>query len=114
MRQHIAISWAILLDPLRNNSYDPALLIVANRERAVAERRFQQVRQLSNKFFELDGEIRDLPGSVQARHRIVASSLEYLERLGSEAQPSRWRAPSAQDMDLALEIGSAYLQVARI
>jgi tetratricopeptide (TPR) repeat protein/predicted Ser/Thr protein kinase len=89
-------------------------LITAERQQAVAERRFQQVRQLSNKFFELDSEIRNLPGATQARHRIVAASLEYLERLGSEAQLSRWGGPRAQDIDLALEIGNAYLQVARV
>jgi tetratricopeptide (TPR) repeat protein len=89
-------------------------LIVAERERAVAERRFQQVRQLSNKFFELDGRIRDLPGSTAARHDIVAASLQYLERLGAEARPPRWRGPNAQEMDLSLEIGAAYLEVARI
>jgi serine/threonine protein kinase len=89
-------------------------LIVADRERAVAERRFQQVRQLSNKFFELDAEIRELPGATEARHRLVASSLEYLERLGSEVRPSRWGGPSQLETDLALEIGEAYLEVARI
>jgi tRNA A-37 threonylcarbamoyl transferase component Bud32/tetratricopeptide (TPR) repeat protein len=89
-------------------------LVVAQRERAVAERRFQQVRQLSNKFFELDARIRDLPGSTEARHDIVAASLQYLERLGAEAQPPQWRAPNAQEMDLSLEIAAAYLEVARI
>jgi serine/threonine protein kinase/tetratricopeptide (TPR) repeat protein len=89
-------------------------LIVAERSRAVAERRFDQVRQLSNKLFELDAQIRDLPGTTEARHRIVASSLEYLEGLGSKVQPSRWRTPSQLELDLAFEIGTAYMQVARI
>ena len=89
-------------------------LILAERERAVAERRFQEVRQLSNKFFELDAQIRTLPGATRARHSIVSASLEYLERLGSEARPGRWWTSSARDMDLALEIGGAYLQVARV
>jgi len=88
--------------------------VLVERERAVAERRFQQVRQLSNKFFELDAEIRTLPGSTRARHSIVSASLEYLERLGSEARPARWWTSSEQDTDLALEIGSAFLQVARV
>jgi serine/threonine protein kinase len=87
--------------------------IVAERERAIAERRFQQVRQLSNKLFELDAEIRTLPGATRARHNIVSASLEYLEGLGAEARP-RWMADGEQDMDLALEIGAAYLQVARV
>src|SRR5262245_2643023 len=89
-------------------------LIVADRARGVAERRFQQVRQLSNKLLELDAEIRNLPGATQARHRIVAASLEYLERLGAEARPTRWSVANEQDLELALEIGNAYLQVARV
>jgi len=89
-------------------------LVVADRARGVAERRFQQVRQLSNKLLELDAEIRNLPGATQARHRIVAASLEYLERLGAEARPTRWNVANEQDLELALEIGNAYLQVARV
>src|SRR5580704_11424417 len=37
-------------------------LLVANRERKVAEQRFAQVRQLANKFIELDNDIRGLQG----------------------------------------------------
>ncbi len=86
-------------------------LYVADRERAVAQRRFEQVRQLSRQFFDLDAEIRDLPGSTKARTRIVSASLEYLERLGAETRHSRW---NDQDLDLALEIGRAYVQVASV
>lgn len=86
-------------------------LYVADRERAVAQRRFEQVRQLSRQFFDLDAEIRDLPGSTKARNRIVSASLEYLERLGAETRHSRW---NDQDLDLALEIGRAYVQVASV
>ncbi|MBC8164310.1 MAG: serine/threonine protein kinase, partial [Bryobacteraceae bacterium] len=87
-------------------------LFVADSERATAQRRFQQVRQLSKQFFDLDTEIRTLPGSTKARNRIVSASLNYLERLGSEARLGRWGAPTEQDMDLALEIGAGYLQLA--
>ena len=34
-------------------------LYVADRERAVAQRRFEQVRQLSRQFFDIDAEIPD-------------------------------------------------------
>jgi tRNA A-37 threonylcarbamoyl transferase component Bud32 len=80
-------------------------LWMAERERAIAQRRFGQVRQLSNQLLELDGEIRSLPGSTRARNRIVSASLGYLERLAAEARP---------DGELALEIGAAYLKVARV
>jgi serine/threonine protein kinase len=80
-------------------------LYVANRERAIAQRRFQQVRQLANKVLALDDAIETLPGSTKARHEIVAISQEYLEALGSDAHA---------DKDLALEIGTAYSQLARV
>jgi len=79
-------------------------LYAANRERAIAQRRFLQVRQLANKVLALDGAIVMLPGSTKARHEIVAISKEYLEALSADAHGDR---------DLALEIGAAYSQLAR-
>ena len=89
-------------------------LLIADRERVIAEHRFQQVRQLSNQFIDLDADIRTLPGSTKARDRIVSASIGYLERLGSEARVAGWRAPAARDTDLALDIARAYLRVARV
>jgi tetratricopeptide (TPR) repeat protein len=80
-------------------------LYTTNRERATALRRFTQVRQLANQFIALDADIRNLPGSVKARNRIVSESLKYLDGLGAEGR---------DDPDLTLEIGNAYLQVARV
>jgi tetratricopeptide (TPR) repeat protein len=80
-------------------------LYVANRERAIAQRRFLQVRQLANQFFALDKTIQTLPGATAARHQIVSTSMAYLEALGAEAR---------DDRELGLEIGAAYLQVARV
>ena len=80
-------------------------LLVANRERANAERRFAQVRQLANQFIALDEEVRELPGSTRARNRIVSESLRYLQGLGEEA---------GEDPVLALEIGNAYRQLGRV
>jgi serine/threonine protein kinase/tetratricopeptide (TPR) repeat protein len=78
-------------------------LYAANRERATAERRFTQVRQLANKVIALDGHIRAVPGSTKARYEIVAMAKEYLEAL---------RPDAASDPDLALEIGDAYFFLA--
>jgi serine/threonine protein kinase len=78
-------------------------LFVANRERKVAEHRFAQVRQLANKFIELDNKIRGLPGSTKVRMQMVSDSLQYLTSLSSEAHV---------DNDLALEIAYAYVRVA--
>jgi len=78
-------------------------LYVANRERRIAEHRFAEVRQLSNKFIALDNDIRGLPGSTKVRMRIVTDSLQYLNSL-SRGAPI--------DQDLALEIAYAYVRVA--
>ncbi|HEX4773282.1 MAG TPA: protein kinase [Bryobacteraceae bacterium] len=80
-------------------------LFIANRERQVAQHRFSQVRKLAKQFIDLDGDVKKLPGSTKVRSRIVSESLEYLAALGTEAR---------HDPDLAFEIGSAYLQVARV
>ena len=48
-------------------------LYVANRQRVIAERRFLQLRQLSNKVFELDKAIRNLTGSTEASQRMVCA-----------------------------------------
>lgn len=80
-------------------------LVVVNRERAVAQRRFEEVRQISNKLFEIDVQVRRLPGSTQARQFIVDTSLEYLSRLAAEAK---------NDPALAFDLGTAYMRVARV
>ena len=80
-------------------------LYAANRERVKAEQRFEQVRQLSNKLFDIDRKVRDLPGSVATRQLIVETSLEYLGRLADDA---------GDDPELALDLGSAYIRVARV
>lgn len=79
---------------------------VAARERALAQRRFSDVRQLANTFiFEVHDAIRDLPGSTAARARIVGTAVTYLDRLNQEA---------AQDDDLAREVAAAYERLAGV
>jgi serine/threonine protein kinase len=81
-------------------------LFVSNRQRAVAERRFTQLRQLSRQvIFDLDRDLRWLPGALNARKKLVSTSTQYLEGLGMEA---------LHDRDLALEVVEGYLQIARI
>jgi serine/threonine-protein kinase len=76
----------------------------ATRERLVAERRFNQVRQLAGRVLALDGQIQGLPGATKARHEIVAMSKEYLEALAGDIQA---------DPNLALEIATAFWTLAR-
>lgn len=80
-------------------------LYVANRQRVIAERRFQQVRTIANQFIALDAELRTVPGTTKARSRIVTESLAYLESLGRDARG---------DHDLSLDIGNAYFQIGRV
>jgi tetratricopeptide (TPR) repeat protein len=80
-------------------------LSIANRERVIAQKRFEQVRQIANEFIGLDAEIRELPGSTKVRNHIVSESLRYLAGLSGEARG---------DMDLALDIARAYVQIARV
>ena len=80
-------------------------LYAANRQRAIADDRFQQVRQLANRFIALDAELRLIEGTTDIRSRIVVDALQYLEALGRDA---------ARDPGLSLEIATAYQQVARV
>ena len=80
-------------------------LYVANRARMLAERRFSDLKQLSHKVIDLDAAIRTLPGSIEARKRLVTASLEYLEGLSRE---------SHRDLDLTQEIADGYWRMARI
>ena len=80
-------------------------LYVANRERVIAEQRFGQLKQLSNQIFDLDASIRNLPGSTQARQRLVSAALQYLDGLAADDHG---------DLNLAEEIGEGYRHVAGI
>src|ERR1700722_12867933 len=78
---------------------------IAIHERAIAERRFTDVRQLANKLFDIDDRVAKLPGSTETRRLIVETSLEYLRRITADVRMS----PA-----LALEVGTAYMRVARV
>lgn len=73
---------------------------VARAERARAERRFNEVRQLANSFvFEVHDAIQNLPGSTGARRIIVQRALQYLDSLAKEA---------GGDLSLQREMATAY------
>ena len=80
-------------------------LLVANHQRIIAERRFAQLRHLSNSIIDLDREIRTLPGSIEARRRLVGASLTYLEGLSKETRGN---------LDLAQDVAQGYWRMARI
>ena len=80
-------------------------LSIANHERAIAERRFTDVRQLASKLFDIDDRVAKLSGSTDTRRLIMETSLEYLRRIPSDVH---------MDPSLALEVGTAYMRVARV
>jgi non-specific serine/threonine protein kinase/serine/threonine-protein kinase len=76
---------------------------IARRERANAERRFKEVRQLANAFlFDFHDAIATLPGSTPAREMVVKKAQEYLNGLAEEA---------GTDRDLLSELSTAYLKL---
>ena len=80
-------------------------LLVANRERALAERRFADVRSLANRLFDIDAQVRQLPGATKTRQLIVDTATEYLSKLAQDR---------GRDPGLDLDLGTAYLRVARV
>ena len=81
-------------------------LYVANRERAIAQSRFGQVRTLANIFvFDVEDRIKRLPGATAARKVIVDVALTYLESLRRDARG---------DASLLVEIAGAYEKVGDI
>lgn len=80
--------------------------IVANRERAKAEKRFEQVRKLANiVLFEYHDGIAQLPGATAMREKMVKDSLEFLDNLSAE---------SLDNSELKRDIVKAYQKVGDI
>ncbi len=76
---------------------------VARRERDRAEKRFQDVRQLSNSLlFEIAPKIERLQGSTEARELLVMRALVYLDSLAGETQT---------DAGLQSELADAYQKI---
>jgi serine/threonine protein kinase len=73
------------------------------KERDRAEKRFNDVRKLSNSLlFEITPKIENLNGSTEAREILVKRALEYLDSLAHESQ---------NDVQLQSELASAYEKV---
>lgn len=76
---------------------------IASQQRDRAEKRFQDVRKLSNSLlFEITPKIERLEGSTEAREVLVKRALEYLDSLSTE---------SHNDLDLQSELATAYEKV---
>ncbi len=76
---------------------------IAKQERDRAERRFADVRHLSNALlFEIAPKIERLEGATEARRALLAQSLKYLDSLAGEAH---------QDRALQSELAAAYEKI---
>jgi non-specific serine/threonine protein kinase/serine/threonine-protein kinase len=76
---------------------------IAMREKARAERRFNDVRKLAKSvLFDYHDAIRDLPGATKVRERLVKDALNYLDSLAGEANG---------DPELQRELAAAYDKV---
>ena len=71
-----------------------------------AERRFAEVRQLSNRFlFEFEETIHSVPGATNARKLVVKTAQEYLDRLAAEGGSGLF---GGRDPALIHELAEAY------
>ncbi len=78
----------------------------ANKERLVAERRFNDVRRLAHSLmFEIHDSVQNLQGSTPTRRLIVTRALEYLDGLAREA---------GNNASLQRELATAYEKVGEI
>jgi eukaryotic-like serine/threonine-protein kinase len=76
---------------------------VANRQRALAEKRFADVRELANKVvFRYHDEIAKFPGATALREELVQDAVKYLDNLNAE---------EIEDNSLKLELARAYLKI---
>lgn len=79
---------------------------IAHVERARAEKRFNDVRQLSNSLiFEIHDSIQSLPGATPARKLLLDRAVEYLDKLAQD---------SAGDVDLQRELAWGYQRLATV
>lgn len=80
--------------------------VIANQQRDRAEKRFQDVRKLSNSLlFEITPKIERLQGSTEAREILVKRALEYLDSLAAD---------SNNDLALQSELASAYEKIGEL
>lgn len=79
---------------------------VARQERWRAERMFNDVRDLANSFiFEIERDIAKLPGSTDARAKLVTRATQYLDRLAQDSQG---------DPILQRELAGAYYKLGEV
>ena len=102
VRRHTVVSVAATLALLAVAGGTAASLYEARR----AQRRFAQVRDLSNRFvFDFEAAIRDTPGTLTARRMVATTAREYLASLASDA---------GSDPGLNRELAQSYYRLSRV
>lgn len=102
----IAGTTAGLVRALRAERQAVALADAEAEQRAVAERRFDQVRELaSTLMFGIHDAVAELPGSLEARRLLVDTGLKYADTLAAEA---------GDDPRLLRDLGDAYRRLSQI
>jgi serine/threonine protein kinase len=76
--------------------------IVSVRQAQIAERRFEDLQQLTSYFLEFHDVIEDIPGATPARQALLEQTVGSLDRLAREA---------ADNVSLKQDLASAYLKV---
>jgi non-specific serine/threonine protein kinase/serine/threonine-protein kinase len=80
--------------------------VQARRERSRAERRFNEVRALANKFvFDYHDRIARLHGAIELRALMIKDAAAYLDHLAAD---------TADDADLQIELARAYLKLGEV
>ncbi|MGC2661402.1 MAG: serine/threonine-protein kinase [Bryobacteraceae bacterium] len=78
---------------------------VAQAQRAIAERRYENGRKLVQSYLgEVDRKLEAMPGTTDVRNLIAQRNLEYLDRMSADAQG---------DVPLTRELAQAYFLIAR-
>lgn len=81
-------------------------IVATTRQAMETRRRFEEVRALANTLlFDIQAEIRDLPGTTPLRRRIVDRATRHLDGLARDA---------ARDPGLRMELAAAYEQLAEL
>jgi len=76
---------------------------IAERQRARAEQRFDDVRRLARTLiFDIHDSIRDLPGAEQSRRLLISTALQYLDDLSKDA---------SGDPHLQRELAAGYVRL---
>lgn len=80
---------------------------VAVQQRAVAQRRLQDVRGIAHSYiFDLDPQLEQVPGTVAIRGFVLQNGLKYLEAMSKENVE--------QDEDLLREVALGYIRVGQV